>query len=125
WSIALEKRFFAGIGIADNLPGIARHFAAMNQNGGDSAFTRSFEILVNPAAIKGERAAFEKAGIVGSRLVDEHQEDLAADINAFVVVPLIFGSFNTVANVNDLGIDIVGGFLRLIVGDVLLERFEF
>src|SRR5260370_885295 len=70
------------------------------------------------------RPALEKIGIVRGRLIHQHQQDFAANVHTFVVVPLILGGFNAVSHVNDLGVNVIGWPLGLVISDVLIERLK-
>ena len=96
----------------------------MNENRADSPFARGFFVFVNPAAVVSERLAGEKLRIVRGRLVDQHEQDFALDVHALVIVPVVFGRFDAIADVDDVGVNLGFGLLRLIVGDVIVERFE-
>ena len=96
----------------------------MYQNGANRAFARGLLVLVSPAAIVGECRPFEKISVVRWRLVHQHQQNFAAHVHALVVVPLIFGCLDSVADVNDLCVNIVGGLLSFVVRDILVERLK-
>ncbi len=122
--VGLEERFLAGVGVAHHLPGVACHFGLVDQNHAEGAFTGSFFVFVCPAAVIGEGAAFEEIGIIGRRLVYQHEQDLAANVHALVVVPFIFRGLDSVSDENDGGVYVVGGTLGFVVSDVLVERLE-
>ena len=96
----------------------------MDQDRADGALAGRFFVFVHPATVIGEGSAGKEFGIVGGRLVDQHEQDFAFEVGTFVVVPVVFGGFDAVAHVNDVGIDIRFGLLSLIVGYVLVERLE-
>ena len=123
-SLQLQRRPLPGIRIPHYFPGIARHLRLVNQNHSDRAFARGFFVLVSPAAVVGEGLALEKLQIIRRRLVDQHQQDFAAHVEALVVVPVIFGCFDAVADEHDVGIDVRLRLLRLVEGDVFVERLQ-
>ena len=96
----------------------------MDENRAHSAFAGGFFILVGPASVVGERLAFEEIHIVGRRLVDQHEQNFAAHVGALVVVPFIFGSFDSVTHIHDFSVYVGLRLLRLVVGDVVVERHE-
>ena len=121
---SFRVRFLAGIRVAHDLPGIARHIFSVDENHADCAFARGFFVFVSPAAVVGERFAFEKFRIVGGRLVHQHEQHFAVNVDALVVVPAIFGGFDAVADVDDIGIDVGLRLLGLIVGDIFIKRLQ-
>ena len=123
-AVELEIRLLAGVGIAHDFPGIAGHVGLVNENGSNGPFARGFFVFVNPAAVVSERLAGEKFRIVRGRLVDQHEQNLPFDIHTFVIVPVVFGRFDAVADVDNLGVNIGFGLLGLIVGNVFVEWFE-
>src|SRR6266852_144347 len=97
----------------------------MNKDCADRAFAGGFFVFVGPAAVVGEGPAFEEIGIVGRRLADQHEQDLAANVGVFVIVPFVFGGFNSVSDENDGGVCVAGGTLGCVVGHILIEGLEF
>ena len=63
-------------------------------------------VLVGPAAVVGEGLAGEEVGIVGGRIVDDDEDDFAFDVDAGVVVPLVLGRGDAVADEDDGGVDV-------------------
>ncbi len=123
--VAFQERFFTGVGVAHHLPGIAGHLGFVNEDHADGAFAGGFFVFVGPAAVVSEGAAFEEIRVVGGRLTDQHEQDFAANVGAFVVVPFVFGGLNSVSDENDGGVYVAGGALGFVVSDVFVERLEF
>ena len=96
----------------------------MDQQHSDSALAGGLFVFVRPATVVGESLAFEEFGIVGRRLVDQHQQNFATNVDTLVVVPVVLRSFNAVSHEDDLGVHIGFWLLGLIVGDVLIQGFE-
>ena len=96
----------------------------MDENHAGRALARRFLVLVGPAAVVGEGLALEEFRIVRIRLVHQHQQNLAANVNALVIVPAILRSFDAVTDVNDIGIHLRLGLLRPVVGHIFVERLE-
>ena len=63
----------------------------MDDECADSPATGGFLELVGPAAVVGEGRAGEEIGVVGGRVADDDEDDLAADVDVGVVVPLVLG----------------------------------
>ena len=96
----------------------------MNQNRAHRAFARCLFILVGPAPVVGQCFALKELCVVRRRLIDQHQQHFAFDVGPFVVIPVVFGRFDSIADVDDFRIDVRLGLLRLIVGHVLVERLQ-
>src|SRR5262249_32753276 len=77
---------------------------------------RRLFILVGPAAIVGESFAIEKLGIVGRRLIHQHEQYLTFDIHILVVVPVELGGVDTITNPDEVGVDIVTRVAGLVGG---------
>ena len=103
---SLRKDFSPELELRTTSQPIAGHLRLVDEDGADRAFARGFFVLVDPAAVVGERLAGEKFRIVRGRLVDQHEQDFAFDVDAFVVVPVVFGRLDAVADVDDLGVDV-------------------
>src|ERR1700685_3637371 len=96
----------------------------MDDQRGDDALARSFFEFVNPAAVVGERLAFEEFRIVGSRLVDEKHRDFSMHVDAFVIVPVVCGGFDSESDENDWRIDVGDFGLCFVVDGEIVEEFE-
>ena len=90
----------------------------MNKYRAYGTFASSFFVLIGPASVIGKCPAIEKLGVVGWRLIDEHEQDLAFDVRAFVVVPVVFRRLDAIANVNDSRVNIGLGLLRFVVSHI-------
>jgi len=96
----------------------------VDENYSYCAFARRYFVFVGPAAVVGEGLALEKLGIIRRGLVDQHEQDFAAHVEAFVVVPVVFRRFDSVADKNNFGIDIRLRLLGLVEGDVFVKRLQ-
>ncbi len=96
----------------------------MNKNHAHRALPRGLFVFVSPAAVVGQGLTFEKSRVIRRRLVHQHQKDFAAHIHTLVVVPVVFGSFDAVTHVHDLGVHIGLRLLRLIEGNILIESLQ-
>ena len=105
FALQLEERFLTGVGVANDFPGVAGHLGLMNQDGADGPLALGFFVFVGPAAVVGERLSFEKLGIGGGRLADQHEHYFALHVGALVVIPIVLGSFNAVADEDDGSVD--------------------
>src|ERR1700753_2797963 len=70
-------------------PAIARKIGAVDDEGADRALARRLLELVGPAPVIRERLSLEEARILRGRLVDDHQRDLALEVDTLVAVPAI------------------------------------
>ena len=77
----------------------------MNYDGADGSATRGFFILIRPASVIGEGRAVEELWIVRRRLAREENNHFAAHVDARVVVPLVFGGGDAVADEDRFGIE--------------------
>ena len=116
-----------------DVEGVAGRRGLVDDEHGRRAQFRRLLVLVGPAAVVGHGLAaeglrIERVGIgrVGHRrVVDQHQERLALDVQALEVVPLIFRRLHAVADKDDLGVlhrDRIGDVLA--EGDDLVVRLE-
>ena len=90
----------------------------MNQYRAYGAFASSFFVLIGPASVIGKCPAIEKLGVVGWRLIDEHEQDLAFDVRAFVVVPVVFRRLDAIADVHNFRVNIGLWLLGFVVSNV-------
>ena len=123
-TVEFEIRFLARVGIADDVPSIAGHIGAVNENGADCTLASGFFVFIGPTTVVGKCASLEKFGIVGARFVHEHEENLALDVDAFVVVPTVFGGFDSIAHENDVGVNVGRSLLSLVVRNVFVEILQ-
>src|SRR6185312_8381853 len=95
-----------------NFIGIACGAGLMNDDRGGGAFLSRHLVFVSPATVIRHRFAFEHlvvklawiARVWNCRIVNEHDDGLAAHIYAFVVIPTILRRDHSVANKNDIGV---------------------
>ena len=71
----------------------------------DSATTRGLFVLVGPAAVVGHGLALEELLIVGGRFIDDDEGDFAFEVDTGVVVPVVFGGMDAVADKDNRRID--------------------
>ena len=96
----------------------------MNQNHSHRTLACSFFVLVSPSAVIGQRFALEELWVIRGRLTHQHQQNSAVHVGALVVVPVIFGRFDTVAHKYDVRIDLRLRLLCLIRSNVVGERLQ-
>ncbi len=56
--------------------------------------------------------------------VDDNQQDFAFDVDAGVIIPLVFGRVDTIANKNNGGVERIGRLAGLIFGHVVLAVLQ-
>ena len=105
---------------------IARHLVGVDeQHAGRTAPPRLL-ILVRPAAVVRQRVGLEEVRLLGGRgwVVDEADEHLARHVHVFVVVPLVAGVRDAVADEHERGVE--RGLRRVEVGrgDVVVHEVE-
>ncbi len=91
----------------------------MNDQHAHRAAPRGLLILVGPAAVVGQRLAFEKLLIVRRRLVHDDQRNLALQVHSGIVVPVVLGRVNAIAHEHNGRVDRGLGLARLILRDDL------
>src|SRR5215831_14092688 len=101
--IAGKVAFLDGLGVLNDLPAITRQISPMDDEDACGATTRGFFVLVGPAAVVGEGLAVEEFYVVGRRLVDDDEGDLAVEVDvlaigAGVVIPVVFGGVDAVTD---------------------------
>ena len=124
-AVELQIGLFSRIRVAHHFPGIAGHLGLVDQHCTHCAFARRFFELVRPAAVISQRTAIKKLGIVGGRLVHQHQQHLALHVDAFVIVPVVLRRLDAIADKHDVGIDVGDGLLVLVVANVIGQKFQF
>ena len=87
-----------------DLPAVGRGFVGVNQDGARRTLPRGFLELVRPAAVIGQRRAAKQLRLLGRRrrIVDHDQRDLPLHVDARVVVPVVFGRDDAVADEDEL-----------------------
>src|SRR5579885_1417645 len=98
------------------MPGVTGKVCPVNDEHAQSAFARCLFVLVSPSTVVGHGLAFEEAVVSGRRLVDNHQQYFAFHVHAGVVVPVILGGIDAVANEDDRRVDISRRCSGLILG---------
>ena len=111
-----EEGLLAGAGVLDDVPAVAGEVGAVDDERADGAHAGGLLELVGPAAVVGEGLAAEELGVVGGRVADDAEDDLALDVDAGVVVPVELGRGDAVADEDDGRVDVDGGGVAL-VGD--------
>ena len=96
----------------------------MDDEDSPRAAPQPFLVLVDPAAVVGERAAIEEFRIVGSGLVGEEHEHLAVDVHAFEIVPFPFRRGDAVADEDGFGVEIGLRRLALAHADEIIQTLE-
>ena len=85
---------------------------------------RGLFVFISPAAVVGERLAGEEFGIVRGRLAGEQHDDFAAHVDALVIVPLVLGRDNAMADEHGVGVEFDVGFLLKGDADEIVEPLE-
>ena len=103
----------AAPGALHHLPRVGGGLVSVDQDSAGGALARGLLELVGPAAVVGQRGPGEelRLGGGGRRVVDHHQGDLALDVHALVVVPLVFRRDDAMADEHHLA---GGGDLRVL-----------
>src|SRR5439155_13948408 len=96
----------------------------VNEERADRAFAGGLLVLVGPAAVIGEGLAAEKFGVVGGWVADDHEDDLALDVDAGVVVPVVLGGGDAVPDEDDGGVDVYDRGVAGVVNDVVGAELE-
>ena len=141
--LAGKVELSAAPGSGHDIPAIGGRFGLVDQDHAGGTLPGGFLILVGPATVIGHGIAVEEAGLrVGiTGVVDQHDHRLACNIEAFIVVPVIFGGHDAIAHKDKIAVldlNLVGGQLgpvddvfahaqaqRLaIMGDVKTGRFR-
>lgn len=106
-----EIEAFGAPAAAEDGERIAGRSGFVNDEARGGAFGGGDFVFVGPATVVGHRVALEDGGIEFAgggidhgRVVDEHEDGLAADIEALVVVPAILRCDNAVADEDDVGV---------------------
>ena len=91
-------------GIADHVPAIRRTRRVVDDQRGGRALARGFFELVDPAAVPGHALAFEQRFVmrVEAGIVDQDHHGLALDVDPGVIVPVLFGRIDPVADEHQL-----------------------
>ena len=113
--IACQVALLDGLRILHHLPSITRQIGPVDDEHADRTATRSLLVLVGPAAVVGHRLALEKLLILRGRLIHDHQRNLALQIHARVVVPVVLGRVDAVAHKHNRRIEISSGLPGLIL----------
>ncbi len=93
----------------DYVPAVAGEVGLMDNERADGPLAGGLLEFVGPTAIVGKSFACKEVGIVGRRIADDAQDDLALDVFACVVVPLELGRGDAVADEDDGGVEGGGG----------------
>src|ERR1035438_2891090 len=93
--------------------------SAVDDEGADSSAAGGFLVFVSPAAVVGESLAGEEVGVVGGWVADDDEDDFAADIDVGVVIPLVLGRGDAVADEDDGGVDVDERSVARVVDDVV------
>ncbi len=107
---AFERRMFAfrigaddvehrvGVGVPDRRPAIGGRLIFVDDEHAGGTLARAFLELVGPAAIIGHRPAAEIAfAALEIGIVDQHDHDLALEVDALEIVPAALGRLDAIA----------------------------
>ena len=100
----VELRFQSAV--AHDTPRIGGGFRFVHDEQAGSALAYRFFELVGPATVIGHRIAVEQFRVLGGvpGVVHEHDGDLAAHVDAGVIVPLVFRCDDAVTRKHELGV---------------------
>ena len=98
-----QLELLAAPGGLHHLPRIAGRRRGVHDDHAGRAMARGAFVLVGPAAVVQARLAREQLRIP-VRIVVEHHQDLALDVHALEVVPLVLGRLDAVADEHQLGV---------------------
>ncbi len=106
-----QVEFLAQVALHD-LERIAGRLGLVHDQDAGRAAARTLLELVGPAAVVGHRLAVERllielrwiGGVGHLRVVDQHDDRLALDVDVLEVVPVEFGSGDAVAGEDHLGV---------------------
>src|SRR5207245_5591464 len=87
---------------AHDFPGVCRALRRMNHDRAGGTLPSGFLELVGPPPVVREDLAEEYCGVHEPRIIHQHQQDFAVQVDALVVVPLPLGRANAVANEDDV-----------------------
>ncbi len=122
--VVAEEGFFAGVGVVDYVPAVAGEVGAMDDEGADGSFAGGLFEFVGPAAVVGEGLAGEEFGVVGGWVADDAEDDFAFDVDVGVVVPVVLGCGDAVADEDDGGVEGGGGGEGLVGDYEVVAEFE-
>ena len=119
-----QLELLAAPGGLHHLPGIAGRGGRVDDDRPRRALARGALVLVGPAAVVEPAVAGEELRIpVG--IVVEHHQDLALEVHALEVVPLVLGRLDAVADEDQLGVLEAGGRLLHAAGaDVVVPPLQ-
>ena len=100
-ALVRQLEVLARPGSLHDLPAVSGRVRRVDEDRADGALLRRHHVLVVPPAVPEARLACEDARIV-LRVVVHHEEDLAREIRVLVVVPLVLGRHDAVADEDDL-----------------------
>ena len=66
----------------------------MNDQDAQRSPARRFFVLIGPSTVVGEGLAVEEVIVIRWRLIDDDEQDLALDVYARVIVPVILRRIN-------------------------------
>ena len=98
-----KLELFAGSRRLEDLERVTGGRRRVNDQGPRRALARRALVLVGPAAVIEPAFAGEKL-VVPVGIVVEHQEDLALEVDAFVIVPTVLRRLNAVADEDHLSV---------------------
>ena len=106
-----QGEVFAAVARDDHGVGIGGGDGLVHDDAGGGALGGGDLVLVHPAAVVGHGFAAEDLrvelaglGIEDRRIVDEHDDGLAAHVHALVVVPVVLGGDDAIADEHDVAV---------------------
>ena len=96
----------AGRAALDDGPGIAGRRGLVHDQRGGGALSRGLFELVGPAPVVGHRVTAKQLGVLGreARVVDKDDGGLAGHVHAGVVVPVVLGGHDAIADEHQLAV---------------------
>jgi len=95
--IAHDVEHRARVRILHRGPAVGRRLGLVHDQDAGRALARGLLVLVGPAAVVGHCFAAEVAdAALEIRIVDQHDHDLAVQVDALEVIPLAFRSFHAI-----------------------------
>src|ERR1039458_8981885 len=102
FAVAGQVRLLIAPRVMHHLPAVAREVGTVDDQRAERPLAGRFLELVGPAPVIGQGLRVEEFWILRRRFVDEYQNDLALDVDAFVVVPAVLRRLDAVADEEEI-----------------------
>ena len=110
--------------VSDNFPGIARGVWRVDDDGAEGSAPKGFFVLESPATVVGKRVGGEEVRIIRRRFVAEQQDNLALHVRVLIVIPLVFGGRDPMADEHHFGVDSLVGLLPAIDDHEVVQKLH-